>query len=420
VTNPSETLAPVIQANVDWFLALLDGAALDQGDYEARFAPSFLGQVSAARFRQIAEEIGATGDLWRVVAVEQAAPSGAVVRIAPGAGEPAFFLSLSIDSDDRVDSLLVQPAEAPALDDSPATVTEAAARLEALGTLGYVVADTAGGNCSALTGQTPERLMPLGSMFKLYVLGAVVDAVEAGTISWDQAVEVSDTHRSLPSGVVQADPAGSTRTVRDLAELMISISDNTAADHLIAQVGRTAVEQAQRDYGHDTPEVNQPFLDTRELFILKLDGLTEPGVPGPAGRKYLAADEEGRRSVLEDLAGSAVETLNLAGWTQPIAIEGIEWFASPLDLCRVLLLLHEDPEASRILAINPGIPDTDGRWSYIGFKGGSEPGVLGLAWILDSAEGARRVVAGTVWNPDTVFDEMEASLLFGAIRDLSG
>jgi hypothetical protein len=253
----------------------------------------------------------------------------------------------------------------------------------------------------------------------LYVLGAVVDAIDAGSITWDQSVEIVDRYRSLPSGVVQSDAAGSTRTVRELAELMISISDNTATDHLIGLVGRDAVEQAQRGYGHTAPELNEPFLSTRELFILKLDGMTEPGVLGPPGQAYLAADTAGRRAILEELSDVSVDTLNVAGWTRPIAIDGLEWFASPLDLCRALVLLQEDPEAARILAINPGIPDAAGRWSYIGFKGGSEPGVLGLAWYLEASDGTRRVVAGTVWNPDVVLDETEASLLLGAIRDMS-
>ena len=42
-----------------------------------------------------------------------------------------------------------------------------------------------------------------------------------------------------------------------------------------------------------------------------------------------------------------------------------------------------------------------------------------MAWILESADGATSVVAGSVWNPDAALDETEAALLFGSIRDLS-
>ena len=44
--------------------------------------------------------------------------------------------------------------------------------------------------------------------------------------------------------------------------------------------------------------------------------------------------------------------------------------------------------------------------------------MLGVAWILDAADGVTSVVAGSVWNPDAALDETEAVLLFGSIRDL--
>jgi hypothetical protein len=418
-TAPEGGLAPALQAHVDWFVALLNGAQLDEADYLDRFAQVFLSQVPVDQFRQITGEVGAAGDLWKTVETEYAAPVGAVVRIAPSAGEPAILLNFTIDADGKINSLLVQPAEAPTLDDPPATIDEAAARLRTMGTLGFVVADNDEDVCTVIDGEAPAEPVPLGSMFKLYVLSAVVDAVAAGSIAWDQAVTIEDRYRSLPSGIVQNDPAGATRTVRELAELMISISDNTATDHLLGLVGRSAVEEAQRTYAHATPELNEPFLSTRELFLLKLDGATRPGTPGPVGKAYLSGDTTERRAVLEALVGASVADLDLAIWTQPIAVDELEWFASPLDLCRVLVLLQEDEEAQRILEINPGIPDETGLWSSIGFKGGSEPGVLGLAWYLTAPDGSTRVVAGTVWNSEQVLDETEASLLFGALRDLA-
>lgn len=419
-TAPAGGLAPALQANVDWFIALLNGAQLDEMDYDERFAQVFLSQVPAAQFRQITEDIGAAGDLWQAVGVEYAVAVGAVVRIAPAAGEPAILLNFTIDEAGNIDSLLVQPAEGPTLDDPPATIDEAVARLQTHGTLGLVIADDSGDQaCTVTGGEAPDDPVPLGSMFKLYVLAAVADAVAAGSISWDQPVAIVDGNRSLPSGIVQTDPAGTTRTVRELAELMISISDNTATDHLMGVVGRSAVEAVQRTYGHATPELNEPFLSTRELFLLKLDGTNQPGTPGPIGEAYLAGDVNERRAILEALVGASVADLDLAVWTRPIAIDGLEWFASPLDLCRVLVLLQNDAEAKRILEINPGIPDEAGLWSSIAFKGGSEPGVLGLAWYLSAPDGTTRVVAGTVWNSEQVLDETEATLLFGAIRDLA-
>jgi hypothetical protein len=35
-----------------------------------------------------------------------------------------------------------------------------------------------------------------------------------------------------------------------------------------------------------------------------------------------------------------------------------------------------------ILSVNPGIPDDQKAYQYVGFKGGSEPGVMNLTWLL--------------------------------------
>ena len=73
---------------------------------------------------------------------------------------------------------------------------------------------------------------------------------------------------------------------------MISISDNTAADHLIHFLGRRAVERQQRRFGMKRPRVNEPFLTTRELFQLKLNDYPSLAVP------YEHLDREDRRDTL--------------------------------------------------------------------------------------------------------------------------
>lgn len=415
------TLAPEIQQEVDWFIALLNGAPFDESDYNARFAQVFLDQLTAAQFTEVVDQIKAGAPFWQQTEVIATQPTAGVVRIAPESGDPALALSVSIDADRRINGLYVQPADPPQLDDPPQTAANAAARIGQLGRFGYVVADVVGDECTARMGEDPDVAVPLGSMFKLYVLGAVVDAVTTGTISWDQEVAIVDRYRSLPSGIVQDDPPGSTRTVRELAELMISISDNTAADHLAGLVGRTAVEQALLDYGNSNPALDRPFLTTRELFVLKLaDPTGEPGMPGRLGVEYASADEAERRRILQDEVDQyPIADLDMTRWTTPIAVDDLEWFASPMDLCRALTRLEQNEDAARILSINAGIPDSEGLWSYLGYKGGSEPGLLGMAWYRRAQDGGISVVSGTVWNPDQLVDQTEAALLLGALRDLT-
>ena len=76
-------------------------------------------------------------------------------------------------------------------------------------------------------------------------------------------------------------------------------------------------------------------------------------------------------------------------WTEPRHIDTLEWFASSEDLCRVLATLGErartKPQTAPVLDVlakNPGLPVDAAVWPYVGFKGGSEPGVMNLSWLL--------------------------------------
>src|SRR3546814_3183673 len=55
-------------------------------------------------------------------------------------------------------------------------------------------------------------------------------------------------------------------------------------------------------------------------------------------------------------------------------------------------------EARRILGLNPGIPaDAASHWAYVGYKGGSEPGVLDMTLLLHAKSGGWYALSGT-WN----------------------
>ena len=139
-----------------------------------------------------------------------------------------------------------------------------------------LVAQVVNGECRPVAAVDPERVGPVGSTAKLYVLGAVATAILDGDLTWDQPVPIRDELKSHPSGTFHELPAGTERTVLEHATAMISQSDNTATDHLVDLVGREAVEAAMVEMGHAAPERNQPFLTTREMFLMKLDGVGEP------------------------------------------------------------------------------------------------------------------------------------------------
>jgi len=252
-----------------------------------------------------------------------------------------------------------------------------------------------GGPANFLT-EKADRPLAIGSSFKLFVLAELVREVKAGERRWSDVVPLGAP--SLPSGLLHQWPKGSPITLHSLAALMISRSDNSAADTLLAVLGRDKVEAILPAIGIAAAALDRPFLSTREAFILKF------GDPALI-RRWKAADAAGRRALLDgELAAVEAGKLDPARFTgRPIAIREAEWFASPADLVRTLDWLRRsgDSTALELLAINPGLDPALARdFAYFGFKGGSEPGVLSMNFLLRNREG-RWLGVSAVWNNET-------------------
>jgi hypothetical protein len=245
-----------------------------------------------------------------------------------------------------------------------------------------------------------DQPLALGSTFKLYVLATLAADVKAGRRNWSDVVPL--TEKSFPSGQMQDWPEGSPVTLHTLATLMISISDNTATDQLIAVLGKEAILRLMADSGHSNPAANAPFLTTRELFILKT--LNPDLLEGRTAREVLANPAV---EAMVTFSRPSLDDINAAFAAGPKALN-LEWFASPNDLARLFGHMRRtaDDEAFRILAINPSAtPAIKERWDYIGFKGGSEPGVINLTWLLTDNAGRTWVLTLGWNNPAAVVDE---------------
>jgi beta-lactamase class A len=245
-----------------------------------------------------------------------------------------------------------------------------------------------------------DKPLALGSTFKLYVLAALAEDVKAARRQWSDVVPLSE--KSFPSGQLQNWPEGSPVTLHTLASLMISISDNTATDQLITGLGKDRILKLMAASGHSNPGANDPFLTTRELFVLKT-----------WDRKALDEWRKGPSAenvVLEALLSSedpSLDQINAAFAQGPKALD-VEWFASPADLAKLLAYMRRtaDPKVFDIMAINPSAtPGIKANWDYIGFKGGSEPGVINLTWLLTDKAGRDHVLTLGWNNPAAVLDE---------------
>jgi hypothetical protein len=337
--------------------------------------------------------VSSTGTADTVTAVVTAAPSGRT-----------WLLDLAVDPTGLIAGLRFRrPA--------PTSFEELHARLEALAPdVSFLTAEVDHGRCDPIDTVAASRPRPLGSAFKLYVLGALAHAIDEKDASWSQTLAIHEDWKSLPSGDFQNLPAGTLLPLSAYADNMISISDNTAADHLIHFLGRDAVQEQLRRFGVARPGADEPFLTTRELFQLKLNNY-----PSLADA-YTSLD---RRDRLDELT-QQIDPLPLpppVPWTEPRAIDSIEWFGSPSDICRAYAGLQQqakDPALSGVdhaLSINDGGIGLDRQqWSRVWFKGGSEPGVLTLNYLATTTDGRTFVVSAMVSNPTTTFDETFAAV----------
>jgi hypothetical protein len=401
-----------VHAEINWFLTVMNGAELTELDYEARFSESFRQQVPFAEgFEPVLDQFRTGGPYAVVERTGTGSQGEAVIESSDGT---RVRVLAELDDQGRFAGLLLQP-EVPTLDDPPESLGEALDRLADLGTLGVTTAEVVDGECMAVEGVGAGEPVPIASVFKLYVLAALGEAIVDGDIAWDDELEIRDELKSVPTGILQDRAAGETVTVLEAAELMISISDNTATDHLIDLLGRETVESTMSAYGHTAPELNTPLLNTRELTALKV---------GPASGLYvqwLEGDEQARRDLLRQISDITPADLPIQEWSDPVHPDTVEWFASPNDLCTLAVRMGEltetVPEVAAILGMNPGIQASPGTWETIWFKGGSEPGLVTVWWVTE-IQGRTFVTAGSVVNPEVAFDSEEAILLFAAARDL--
>lgn len=412
-TTSATPAAADVQTAIDWFVSILNGGELTEAEYDSRFSEEFRQQVPfASGFQPVLDEFRPDAPF---TVVERSGDMRHGEATIESAGGTRARILAELDEDNRVSGLVIQPEDQPTLDDPPQTIQETFSRLAEMGNLRAMTAEVVEGECRAIEGSEAGEPTPLGSVFKLYVLAALGEAVHSGDVAWDDELVIKDELKSVPSGVLQDRLAGETVTVLEAAELMISISDNTATDHLIDLLGRERVESVLSEYGNSVPELNTPLLNTREFTALKV---------GPASGlsiQWLEGDEEARRSILAQISDITPGDLPVQEWVEPIQPDQLEWFASPDDLCtlaaKLLALADPVPEVGDILEMNPAIPAEPGTWDTLWFKGGSEPG-LAAAWFVTSGDGRTFVTTGSVVNPGEALDTEEAVLLFAAARDL--
>lgn len=241
-------------------------------------------------------------------------------------------------------------------------------------------------------------IFAIGSTFKLYILGTLEQAIRRGKHSWDEILPIKEEWKSLPLGIMQDWPAGKQVTLYEYAEKMISLSDNTATDHLMYLLGRSNVERMLFPMGNIHQQVFAPFLSTLEMF--KLKWAIDPG----ATQNYIQQNEGGRLNLLKSLTQIPRSQVGTNGveFDKPTLINELEWFATTPENCEAMFWLANQNSTQVRSILSKNVPNLDltspnSHWAYAGYKGGSEPGVISMTFLLESKKGNRACLAMS-WN----------------------
>lgn len=370
--------------------------------FDTIFTAQFLEKVPPAQLQLIVKQVTAESGPCSSIRVTDQRSSYQV--FAEGTTTTGwllpFILTVEMAPPHKIAGLFVRPAVKPTVDMN--SVVEEFKSLP--GKTSLMVVDLSSG--VTLASHASSERLPIGSTFKLYVLGELVTSMH----KWEEITRIDSSRYSLPSGSLHTWPHGSPITLHTLACQMISVSDNTATDHLIHVLGADAVQRKQALMGHSAPEVNDPFLSTREMFLLKFTD------QGASARAYARAEPDERRQILRRV-NDTFDLSDISLSSAPVLPDSVEWFASTAELIRAMEWFHiasttqEGSAALDILEINPGLQLDRSKWKRICYKGGSETGLINMSYLLQSTEGKWYALSATWLNTQNAVDDRAFSTL---------
>jgi beta-lactamase class A len=385
-STPAALPAKALDLRIEQLPSVLSGTM----KYEDYFSPSFLSAVPAQQIKALSDQfIAQNGKPLKVIAVEPKGPNSAAIKIEYEKAIALADISVETAAPNKVVGLLVKGFELKG--DSLTKIDAEFAKLP--GRAGYLIEKIGtDGSRQQVAGRATSEQFAIASTFKLYVLAELASQVTGGRRSWSDVVPITENNYSSPG--TQNWPRNTPVTLQTLATWMISVSDNAATDALMRVLGRDAVEEKLATIGHGAPDRALPILTTVEAFALKSN-------PALRTRFQKTTEAQQRELLTKEAAALQFDRIDMTALgSGPVAIDSIEWFASPSDIASLLNNIRRtgNQTAFDVMAVNKGVsPVSAAKWQYLGYKGGSEPGVASMSYLGQSKTGDWYVITGS-WN----------------------
>ena len=128
------------------------------------------------------------------------------------------------------------------------------------GTAGIVIKDLASGRTIE---RNAERLFPSASMVKVPIMVACLKAAADGRLSLQDTLKLKSADKTSGSGHLRAERSGTPLTIEKLLQVMVTESDNTAANMLIDHLGMDELNATFRELGLIHTNLARKMMDFR-------------------------------------------------------------------------------------------------------------------------------------------------------------
>lgn len=166
---------------------------------------------------------------------------------------------------------------------------------EVKGQIGFYMKHIESGSSIAID---PDKIFPLGGVFKLAVMVETFRQADAGMLSLDERIELETRHYCIGEGLLQYVQPGLKPTIRDLVALMTIATDNTASEMLWKRIGIQRVNMLIREMGLAKTSIYIPY---RESFLMSMGYGPYKDLPIPeAARRWKNLSDMERMKALNE------------------------------------------------------------------------------------------------------------------------
>lgn len=106
-----------------------------------------------------------------------------------------------------------------------------------------------------------SKPMRSASMIKVFIMAAVMEKVNNGEINLDERIYLQSSDKVGGAGILAGYASGTELTLREVMELMITHSDNTATNMVIDRIGMAAINDYIQRQGYGDTVLRRKMMD---------------------------------------------------------------------------------------------------------------------------------------------------------------